>query len=247
MQLCCKKFCYGRGYCQSAGQGLVNLPEETNSMSKKWIFYSAFFLFLVLGFYVVMTKLVPGYGHVKLPVLSYVQPFSFTNQDGRPVTEKDLEGKVYVTEYFFTTCPNICPMMNTNMKKVYEKFKDAEGFVIVSHTCNPETDSAARLKHYADSLAVNTAKWWFLTGRKDSLYNTARVSYLLDDPKNNLQKIEDQFMHTQFFALIDKAGQVRKIYDGLKEEELKELEKDIAVLLKEPVNRKRFSNNLFGN
>lgn len=247
MQLCCKKFCYGKLYYQSAEHGLVNLPKEINSMNKKWIFYGAFFLLLVVGFYVVMTKLIPGYGNVKLPVLSYVQPFSFTNQDGRPVTEKDLEGKVYVTEYFFTTCPNICPMMNTNMKKVYEKFKDTEGFVIVSHTCNPETDSAARLKHYADSLQVNTTKWWFLTGRKDSLYNTARVSYLLDDPKNNLQKIEDQFMHTQFFALVDKAGQVRKIYDGLKEEELKELEKDIAVLLKEPVTRKRFSNNLFGN
>lgn len=216
-------------------------------MRKKWILYTAFFVLIAVGFYFAMTQLIPGFGDVKLPVLSYVQPFKFTNQDGAAVTEKNLEGKVFVTEYFFTTCPNICPALNTNMRKVYDQYKDESGFVIVSHTCNPETDSAARLKWYADSMQVNTSKWWFLTGRKDSLYNMARQSYLLDDPKNNLVKIEDQFMHTQFFALVDKAGQVRKIYDGLKEAEVKQLNLDIAVLLKEPVSRTRFSNNLFGN
>jgi protein SCO1 len=216
-------------------------------MRRKWIFYVVFFVALSVGFYFVMTKLIPGYGDVKLPVLNYVRPFSFTNQDGKQVTEKDVDGKVYVAEYFFTTCPNICPMMNTNMKKVYDKYKDRENFLVLSHTCNPETDSAAQLKRYADSMQVDTKVWWFMTGRKDSLYNTARVSYLLDDPKNNLKSIEDQFMHTQFFALVDKGGQVRKIYDGLKEQEIKELENDIEVLLKEPKSRKRFSNNLFSN
>jgi protein SCO1/2 len=216
-------------------------------MSKKGILYAVFFVVLAVGFYVVMSRLIPGYGDVKMPVLNYVKPFRFINQDGNPVTEKDVEGKVYVTEYFFTTCPNICPMMNNNMKIIYEKYKSAEDFIILSHTCNPETDSASRLKWYADSMGVNTNRWWFLTGRKDSLYAAARTSYLLDDPKNNLQKIEDQFMHTQFFALVDKAGQVRKIYDGLKDQEVIQLQKDIATLLKEPVSRKRFSNNLFSN
>lgn len=216
-------------------------------MSKKGILYAVFFVVLAVGFYVVMNRLIPGYGDVKMPVLNYVKPFRFINQDGNPVTEKDVEGKVYVTEYFFTTCPNICPMMNNNMKIIYEKYKGAEDFVILSHTCNPETDSASRLKWYADSMGINTNRWWFLTGRKDSLYTAARTSYLLDDPKNNLQKIEDQFMHTQFFALVDKAGQVRKIYDGLKDQEVIQLQKDIATLLKEPVSRKRFSNNLFSN
>jgi protein SCO1/2 len=96
-------------------------------------------------------------------------------------------------------------------------------------------------------MKIDTRQWWFLTGRKDSLYNAARNSYLLDDPKNNLQSIEDQFMHTQFFALVDKSGQVRKVYDGLKKEELVDLKKDIQGLLDEPVDQKRFSNNLFGN
>lgn len=202
---------------------------------------------LAVGFYFTLTRVIPGFGEVKLPVISYVQPFRFTNQDGKPVTEQDLAGRVYVTEYFFTTCPNICPMLNNNMKKVYERFKGQEGFMIVSHTCNPEIDSAAVLKKYADSMQVDTRQWIFLTGRKDSLYNTARVSYMLDDPKNNLTNIEDQFMHTQFFALVDRNGKVRKIYDGLKDKEVELLIKDIPLLLQEPVSDKRFSNNLFGN
>lgn len=202
---------------------------------------------LAVGFYFTLTRVIPGFGEVKLPVISYVQPFRFTNQDGKPVTEQDLAGRVYVTEYFFTTCPNICPMLNNNMKKVYERFKGQEGFMIVSHTCNPEIDSAAVLRKYADSMQVDTRQWIFLTGRKDSLYNTARVSYMLDDPKNNLTNIEDQFMHTQFFALVDRNGKVRKIYDGLKDKEVELLIKDIPLLMQEPVSDKRFSNNLFGN
>jgi protein SCO1/2 len=217
------------------------------AMNRKLLFYIGFFVLLVVGFYVVLTRVIPGYGKVKLPVLSYVLPFQFVNQDGKTVSERDLEGKVYVAEYFFTTCKSICPIMNTNLKPIHEAFRNEPRFVIVSHTCDPETDSSARLKVYADSIKADTRQWWFLTGRKDSLYSTARNSYLLDDPKNNLQSIEDQFLHTQFFALVDKSGQVRKIYDGLKKEELKELEKDIRGLLDEPVAQKRFSNNLFGN
>lgn len=133
------------------------------------------------------------------------------------------------------------------MKKIYEAYKAEPDFLILSHTCDPANDHPARLKQYADSLQVNTEKWIFLTGRKDSLYNTARRSYLLDDPKNNDQNIDEQFLHTQFFALVDKNGNVRKkIYDGLKKEEMEELEKDIAVLLKEPT-QKRFVNNTFAN
>ncbi len=216
-------------------------------MGRKGLLYIAFFIALAIGFYWVMTRIIPGYGVVKLPVLNYVRPFAFTNQDGKHISEKDVEGKVYVAEFFFTTCTSICPKLNNNMKKIYDVYEKREDFIIISHTCDPETDSAFQLKRYADSMKVNTNRWWFLTGRKDSLYNAARMSYLLDDPKNNLSKIEDQFMHTQFFALIDKAGQVRKIYDGLKEQEVAQLEKDIDALLKEPVTRSRFSNNLFSN
>lgn len=211
------------------------------------MFYIIFFTLLVVGFYFTLAKLIPGYADKKFQVLNYVQPFSFTNQDGQLFSQQDVLGKVYVAEYFFTTCPSICPIMNTNMKKIYESYKDEPDFLILSHTCDPDHDNVNRLKVYADSMNVNTKKWIFLTGRKDSLYNTARVSYLLDDPKNNSQNIEQQFLHTQFFALVDKNGNVRKkIYDGLKKDELQELKKDIAVLLKEPTH-KRFVNNSFSN
>ena len=119
------------------------------------------------------------------------------------------------------------------MKMVYEEYKNEDGFLILSHTCDPATDSAAQMKKYADSLGVDTKRWIFLTGRKDSLYNMARVSYTIDDPANNLKDINDQFLHTQFWALVDKNGDVIKIYDGLKETEVKDLIRDAARLLKE--------------
>jgi protein SCO1/2 len=144
------------------------------------------------------------------------------------------QNKITVVEYFFTTCKGICPKLNTNMKTVYALYQKEPDFQIISHTCNPETDSVPVLKRYADSLQVNTAKWIFLTGRKDSLYQMARGSYLLDDPKNNVEKIEDQFIHTQFFALVDRNGKIRgKIYDGLKPIEVEQLKVDIGRLIKE--------------
>jgi len=113
-------------------------------MSRKTIFYIVFFIVLVVGFYFVMTWVIPGYGRVKLPVLSYVEPFKLTNQDGRPVTERELEGKVCLVEYFYTTCKSICPFMNKNMKKVYDQYKDLPGFFIISYTSDPGNDSASR-------------------------------------------------------------------------------------------------------
>jgi protein SCO1/2 len=123
--------------------------------------------------------------------------------------------------------------MNSNLRQIYDRFQHEPDFRILSHTVDPGTDSVARMKQYADSLGVSAQTWWFLTGSKDSLYHAARVSYLLDDPKNNDINLRDQFIHTQFFALVDKEGQVRKIYDGLKKEEIQALSDDVAGLLKE--------------
>jgi protein SCO1 len=202
-------------------------------MKRKQVFYTVFFASLIAAFFIVITKAIPGFAKSRLPSISYVRPFAFTNQDGKIVTDKDVSGKVYVAEYFFTTCKGICPRLNNNMKLVYEKFKDDSGFLILSHTCDPEIDSAAKLKHYADSMRVTGSNWIFLTGRKDSLYNMARVSYKIDDPANNLKDIDNDFLHTQFIALVDKKGEVRKIYDGLKQSEVKEMMHDIQKLLKE--------------
>jgi protein SCO1/2 len=182
---------------------------------------------------------------VKLATISTVKPFTFTTQEGKPFTQHNYQGKVSVVEYFFTTCKGICPKMNANMQKVYGEFKDEPNFQVVGITSMPETDSVARMKVFSDSMKLNPKKWILLTGRKDSLYNAARRSYLLDDPKNAVHKIEDQFIHTQFFALVDKNGDVRRqVYDGLKEEDMKELKKDIRTLLKEK-HGKGEATNLF--
>lgn len=204
-------------------------------MSRKLLFYIGFFAVLVVSFYLVMTKLLPTFGKVELPKLSYVKPFAFTNQNGQVITEKDMAGKVSVVEYFFTTCKGICPKMNVNMQQVYNEYKSQPDFRILSHTVDPETDSVATMKRYADSLGADARQWWFLTGRKDSLYAAARNSYLLDDPKNNAGAMDEQFIHTQFFALVDKKGNVRGIYDGLKKEEVDLLKQNIEVLLKEKI------------
>jgi protein SCO1 len=202
-------------------------------MSKKKSFYIVFFSVLVVGFYFSLTSLIPGFGKKKTPPVSYIRPFAFINQDGKTITDKDVAGKVYVAEYFFTTCKGICPKMNNNMKLVYERFKNENDFLILSHTCDPEQDSAAQMKKYSDSLGVNTSRWMFLTGRKDSLYTMARISYTIDDPANNLKSIDDDFLHTQFWALVNRNGDVVKIYDGLKESEIKELIGDIMRMLKD--------------
>ena len=213
------------------GQKTSNMA--STKFNQKAIIYIVFFIVLITGFYYFLFRGTDNW-KVKMPVLSYVQPFSFTNQDGEKVTEAVYQNKITVVEYFFTTCKGICPKLNTNMKGIYELYQKEPDFQIVSHTCNPGTDSVSVLKHYADSLQVNTAKWIFLTGRKDSLYQMARGSYLLDDPKNNVEKIEDQFLHTQFFALVDRNGKIRgKIYDGLKPIEVEQLKVDIGRLIKE--------------
>ncbi|MEO7924775.1 MAG: SCO family protein [Chitinophagaceae bacterium] len=202
-------------------------------MSKKKLFYIGFFVALALVFYFVLSLVIPGFTKKGVAPVSYVRPFSFLTQDGKTLTDKDVAGKVYVVEYFFTTCKGICPKMNNNMKLVYDKLKGEKDFLILSHTCDPETDSVAQMKKYADSLGVDTRKWIFLTGRKDSLYDMARVSYTIDDPADNLVDMDDDFMHSQLWALVDKNGDVRKIYDGLKESEVNQLIRDAQKLLKE--------------
>lgn len=214
---------------------------------KKFLTYTFFFIGLIILFLFFVFWGTDNW-KTRLPTLATVQPFTFTAENGKAFTDRDMQGKVCVVNYFFTTCKGICPRMNGNMKKIYEEFKDKPDFMIVSHTSDPETDSAATLLKYAQKMKVDTARWVFLTGRKDSLYQQARNSYLLDDPKNNVKNINDQFLHTQFFALVDKNGNVRgQIYDGLKENDLKQLESDINTLLKERETKSHFANGMFTN
>jgi protein SCO1/2 len=215
-------------------------------MNKKIWFYLGFFVLLLGIFYLVLfwgTDL----WRKKLPTLNEVKDFEFVDQNGDTITNRNVAGKVHVVEFFFTTCKGICPRMNTNMLKIAEEYKAEENFMILSLTVDPDKDNVGRMKFYADSLKVNHDQWLFLTGTKEKLYEAARKSYLLDDQNNETAAIEDQFIHTQLFALVDKSGKVRGIYDGLNKEELKTLNENIQLLLKEKYNGPRFVNGIFQN
>ena len=201
-------------------------------MSKKGIGYLIFFAVLFAVFYGVLMY-TTDFAKVKLPVLNTVQHFSFLRQDSTMVSQQETQGKVYVVEYFFTSCRGICPKMNKNMKAIYERFKSDSNFIVISHTVNPETDSLPVIRHYADSMGANSKNWWFVTGSKEELYKAARESYMLDDPKNNSKNINEQFLHTQFFTLVDRIGRVRGVYDGIKKDEVEQLIHDISELIAE--------------
>ncbi|MGF2413145.1 SCO family protein [Ferruginibacter sp.] len=237
-------------------------------MSKKLLIYVGFFAVLLAGFYLLVFS---DYDFSKSNLMirnDNVQPFSFINQNGKTITQRETDGKVYVAEYFFTTCKGICPKMNANMRRVFDAFKDEPNFMILSHTCMPETDSIPLLKAYearmldgklmrnADGsykIEYDTAakplnpiplnsNWNFVTGDKAALYKMARQSYGIDNGKpDSTQIIQDQFIHTQFFALVDKQGRVRgMVYDGLSNDEVDNLINDIKGLLKEKIKSKHF-------
>lgn len=169
-----------------------------------------------------------------------VPAFSFVNQFGETTDTATVEGKIYVSEFFFTTCHSICPIMNTNMIEVYKTFKNDNDVLILSHTVDPETDSVLILKQYADAHGVNDKRWLFVTGNKPELYSIARKGYLLDASEGNGG--EDDFVHTQNFALIDKARNIRGFYDGTDSIEVQRLIKDIKLLKEEYAYQARTTN-----
>lgn len=239
--------------------------------NKLWI-YLGFFAVLLTVFYFFIFRDY-DFSASKLAVINPLVPeFSFTNQDGKTITQSNTDDKVYVAEYFFTTCQGICPKMNANMRRIFDLYKDEPRFMILSHSCMPEVDSVPLLKAYEQKMIngtlirrddgsfkinqvqgagaekVDNPNWIFLTGDKKKLYDMARLGYMIDNGKpDSLQRIEDEFIHTQFFALVDKYRRVRGIYDGLKEEEIQKLMVDIKGLLKENVAPKRFMTGFSNN
>ena len=160
-----------------------------------------------------------------------IQNFSFINQDGKTVTEKDFEGSVYVTDFFFTTCHTICPIMSTQMERVASNFKGNPEVKFLSHTVDPEIDTVEQLKAYAIKHNADSKQWMFVTGEKKDLYEIARTGYLLDASQGNGGP--DDFIHTQNFALIDKDKRIRGYYDGTDSTQMNQLIKDIDLLLAE--------------
>lgn len=178
------------------------------------------------GWYLLNQKELPVLGGPEHELAS----FQFINQDGETITEKNRAGKVAVVEFFFSTCPSICPIMNKNLGPVYETFKNRKDFIILSHTVNPAYDTVDVLKKYSELIGAKTPVWNLLTGDKKEIYDAARYDYLMNvaDPVTD---IEDDFIHTEKVALIDQNGKIRGYYDATHEEEMTQLIKDIKTLL----------------
>ncbi len=164
-----------------------------------------------------------------------IPPFSFVNQEGKPITDKDLDNKIYVANFFFATCPTICPKMNENLRAVAENFKDADGIRFLSFTVNPEHDSVPVLAAYAEKRNANPKQWWFLTGNKDSIYTLAGEGFMLTAAKG---KTADDFFHDQNLVLIDKEKRIRGFYDGLDDADMRKLNDEIKVLMYEYADKK---------
>lgn len=165
-----------------------------------------------------------------------VKPFALVNQYNQSVTEKELQGKIYVTDFFFTTCQSICPVMSNQLERVYRTYYNHPKVMIISHTVDPEEDSVNALMDYAKQHHVTNKQWLFLTGEKKQLYDLARQSYLLNAEQGSGG--EDDFIHTQNFALIDDEQHIRGFYDGTDSVDVSRLITDINVLLEEDAYKK---------
>jgi len=159
-----------------------------------------------------------------------IPPFELKNQQGKSISEKDTEGKIYVANFFFATCPSVCPKMNEQVHRVQEAFKDAKNFQILSFTVDPENDTVEALAAYAKKMKADNDRWWFLTGQKDSIYSLARNGFLVPAAVGNM---ESDFFHSQDLILIDKEKRMRGIYDGMDPIMVDTLIDEIKVLMKE--------------
>ena len=157
-----------------------------------------------------------------------IADFSLINQNGKIITQNDYKDKIYVADFFFTTCQTICPIMTDHMYQIQKEIMDDDEVMLLSHSVTPRIDSVAQLKRYAKQKGVNDDKWNLVTGDKKQIYNLARKSYLAVKTDGN----GDQFdmIHTENFMLIDKKRQIRGFYDGTNPEDITKLLEDIKIL-----------------
>lgn len=216
--------------------------------TKKYLILFAI-LFLPTILYLIFVRGEHNFAH--LPFITYTDmdgetvnrkapPFSFTNQEGNTITNKDVEGKIYLVDFFFTSCPSICPIMTANLMKIQDRFAHYDEFMILSHTVDPKRDTPEKLKEYADDRKIDSKNWHFLTGKKDSLYTVA-YDYLSSAMEDSLAP--GGFLHTEYFVLVDKEGVLRSredddgniigVYDGTDAHQMRDLIDDIKVLIAE--------------
>ena len=160
-----------------------------------------------------------------------IADFAFVNQVGDTIRKEYMAGKIYVADFFFTTCPTICPVMKKEMLRVYEQFKGEPNFRILSHSIDPTHDTQAVLKDYAEKLGVpDAATWNFLTGDQEKIFEIGQTSYLTTTMADDMEP--GGFLHSGAFLLVDQQGRIRGVYDGTKTEQVDRLLADIPKLLK---------------
>ncbi|KOY52986.1 SCO2/SenC family protein [Polaribacter dokdonensis DSW-5] len=166
----------------------------------------------------------------KLKDFHKIPKFEFINQNGKIVSDKTFDNKIYVTDFFFTTCPGICPIMTKNMHMIQEAFQNDNSILMLSHSVTPTKDSVPQLKKYAIEKNIG-ANWHLVTGKKQEIYDLGRSSYFVENDLGEPKGIDD-FLHTENFILIDKNKHIRGIYNGLNKNSVKQLIADIKTLQK---------------
>ena len=158
-----------------------------------------------------------------------IRPFKLINQENQPFTERDIEGKICVADFFFTTCPGICLKMTNSMSEIQKEFFNDDEILLLSHSVTPEKDSVPVLKQYAKEKKVDFKRWKLLTGNKNEIYDLGRKYYFVEEDEG-VKKGNDVFLHTENFILIDKQRHIRGIYNGLDPNSMQNLISDIKIL-----------------
>ncbi len=161
-----------------------------------------------------------------------ISPFTLINQEGDTISEKTFEDKIYVTDFFFATCPGICPKMTANMSILQQAFLKDDDVLLLSHSVTPERDSVSVLKNYAEAKGINSEKWHLATGDRQEIYSLGRQEYFVEEDLG-LERSIDDFLHTENFVLVDKNRHIRGIYNGLNKASIQQLIADVKNLKRE--------------
>jgi len=183
----------------------------------------------ILGNYSIDSTIVNGKYKVDT-VYPTIPDFTMTDQDGKTITQNDIKGKFYVTDFFFASCPTFCPKLSNGLKDVYDKFNKANDFLIISYTVDPDHDSVPVLKEYAKKYGADASRWLFLRGDKKQIHDLS-MSYLMSPP-DTIKDKQQNIQHSPYFVLVDKERHIRGIYDGTVPGMLDSLEGDITYLLR---------------
>lgn len=215
------------------------------AQTMKLLKWSVLTLFLLVPILIYLFLINFGKNHYELPIYyeeglpiegkgndgkqHYIPAFSFINQDRQTVTEKDLKDKIYVANFFFVTCPSICPKMSSQVQRVQRYFEKDKDVMFVSFTVNPKHDTPEVLKEYAQEHKAIAGRWHFLTGEQDKIYDLARYGFALAVVDSSL-KSPDAFIHSEKLVLVDKKSRIRGYYDGTDREDVDRLITEIKLL-----------------